>query len=153
MKCPRDGNTLETIKYEADIEVDRCPHCHGMWLDKGELEQIQETIEHDYSKELEDEPDHLRRAYAMSRPTHSGPIRCPKCQEEMVTKEYGYCSQVVVDICPEDHGIWLDAGEIEALEQFFERNKNEAREAEKRLEGELRRAQGLWATLLGVFKK
>ncbi|MFW5740832.1 MAG: zf-TFIIB domain-containing protein [Myxococcota bacterium] len=147
MKCPRDGSTLETIKYEADIEVDKCPSCHGMWLDKGELEQIQETIEHDYEKELALEPDHVRRAYALSRPTHTGQIDCLKCGAEMTAKEYAYCSQVVVDICPDDHGMWLDAGEIQALEKFFERTKSEAREAEKSM------SKPLWSSLLRVFKR
>ena len=147
MKCPRDGSELETVTYEADIEVDQCPTCRGMWLDKGVLEQIQETIENDYSKELAVEPDHVRRAYALSRPTHTGQIKCPKCAEDMTAKEYAYCSQVVVDICPEDHGMWLDAGEIQALEQFFERARKEVHEAEKHM------AKGLWTSLLHVFKK
>jgi hypothetical protein len=147
MKCPRDGSSLETIKYEADIEVDQCPTCHGMWLDKGELEQIQETIEHDYSKDLAVEPDHVRKAFALSRPTHTGQIHCPKCQEAMTAKEYAYCSQVVVDTCPEGHGIWLDAGEIQALEKFFERMRAEAKQAETTS------LKGLWATLLNTFRK
>jgi len=24
----------------ADITVDRCPNCHGIWLEKGELDKI-----------------------------------------------------------------------------------------------------------------
>ena len=43
MKCPRDSSALEPKIYEAKIEIDACAHCGGMWLDKGELEAIQET--------------------------------------------------------------------------------------------------------------
>jgi len=146
MKCPRDGSTLEPIHYEANIEVDQCPTCHGMWLDKGELEQIQQTIEHDYTKELEKEPDHVRRAYALARPTHLGEAPCPKCGEGMVVKEYAYTSQVLIDVCPEDHGIWLDAGEIQALEVFFERMRKDAKLAEDS-------RKGLWGTLRQALRR
>ena len=146
MKCPRDGSALQTIKYEADIEVDQCPSCHGMWLDEGELRQIQETVEHDYSQDLASEPDHVRQAYALGRPTHTGAIACPKCQSEMSAKEYAYCSQVIVDVCPEGHGMWLDAGEVQALEKFFERTRAEVRDAERHT------SKGLWATLLKTLR-
>ncbi|MDV6032967.1 MAG: zf-TFIIB domain-containing protein [Phycisphaera sp. RhM] len=53
MKCPRDGATLASETYEADVVVDRCPMCRGLWLDSGELKTIQETIEHDYSQQLQ----------------------------------------------------------------------------------------------------
>ena len=59
MDCPRDGATLEAKIYEANIEVDACPRCTGMFLDKGELEQIQATTEHDYKKALAEQPDSL----------------------------------------------------------------------------------------------
>ncbi|MBI4547754.1 MAG: zf-TFIIB domain-containing protein [Ignavibacteriae bacterium] len=39
MHCPKCGMELQTITYH-DIEVDRCFHCNGMWLDDGELEKL-----------------------------------------------------------------------------------------------------------------
>ena len=33
----------------------------------------------------------------------------------------------MIDVCPKCHGIWLDQGEIEELELFFERSRLEAR--------------------------
>jgi Zn-finger nucleic acid-binding protein len=40
MKCPRctDANLGEFSR--EGIRVDACPQCHGIWLDKGELEQL-----------------------------------------------------------------------------------------------------------------
>jgi Zn-finger nucleic acid-binding protein len=29
----------------ASLMVDRCPTCHGVWLDRGELELMKEMIE------------------------------------------------------------------------------------------------------------
>ena len=44
MKCPKDGYDLETTKNH-DVQVDVCPHCGGMWLDKGELGILLDRLE------------------------------------------------------------------------------------------------------------
>ena len=39
MKCPRDGTDLiSTIRN--GIEIDHCPACSGVWLDRGELDKL-----------------------------------------------------------------------------------------------------------------
>ncbi|HEX3234550.1 MAG TPA: zf-TFIIB domain-containing protein [Gemmatimonadales bacterium] len=39
MKCPKDGYDLVTSEYHG-VQIESCPHCGGMWLDAGEVEQI-----------------------------------------------------------------------------------------------------------------
>jgi predicted Zn-ribbon and HTH transcriptional regulator len=39
MRCPKCGATLRAEAWH-DIQVDRCPECHGVWLDHGELETL-----------------------------------------------------------------------------------------------------------------
>ncbi|CAN5259288.1 zf-TFIIB domain-containing protein [soil metagenome] len=39
MKCPHDGNTL-VMSERSGIEIDYCPECRGVWLDRGELDKI-----------------------------------------------------------------------------------------------------------------
>ena len=41
MHCPKCGHELITIGLHG-VEVDRCAHCNGLWLDAGELEQVME---------------------------------------------------------------------------------------------------------------
>lgn len=41
MKCPVDGETL-VITDRAGVEIDYCPQCRGVWLDRGELDKILE---------------------------------------------------------------------------------------------------------------
>ena len=41
MKCPIDGATL-TMSERSGIEIDYCPECRGVWLDRGELDKILE---------------------------------------------------------------------------------------------------------------
>lgn len=39
MACPVDGSTL-TMSERQGIEIDYCPQCRGVWLDRGELDKI-----------------------------------------------------------------------------------------------------------------
>jgi Zn-finger nucleic acid-binding protein len=39
MQCPTDGTTL-TMSERSGIEIDYCPTCRGVWLDRGELDKI-----------------------------------------------------------------------------------------------------------------
>ncbi len=39
MKCPIDQTTLEITERQG-IEIDWCPTCRGVWLDRGELDKI-----------------------------------------------------------------------------------------------------------------
>ena len=39
MLCPADGTTL-TMSERSGIEIDYCPKCRGVWLDRGELDKI-----------------------------------------------------------------------------------------------------------------
>jgi len=39
MKCPNDGATL-VMSERTGVEIDYCPECRGVWLDRGELDKI-----------------------------------------------------------------------------------------------------------------
>lgn len=39
MKCPVDGADL-AMSDRQGIEIDYCPQCRGVWLDRGELDKI-----------------------------------------------------------------------------------------------------------------
>ncbi len=39
MKCPADGSDL-VMSDRQGIEIDYCPKCRGVWLDRGELDKI-----------------------------------------------------------------------------------------------------------------
>jgi Zn-finger nucleic acid-binding protein len=41
MNCPTDGATL-VMSDRAGVEIDYCPQCRGVWLDRGELDKILE---------------------------------------------------------------------------------------------------------------
>lgn len=39
MKCPVDDETL-VMTERSGVEIDYCPQCRGVWLDRGELDKI-----------------------------------------------------------------------------------------------------------------
>ncbi len=39
MQCPVDGDTL-VMTERSGVEIDYCPKCRGVWLDRGELDKI-----------------------------------------------------------------------------------------------------------------
>ena len=40
MKCPSCENVTLTMSERQGIEIDYCPECRGVWLDRGELDKI-----------------------------------------------------------------------------------------------------------------
>lgn len=61
MKCPTDGTTL-VMTERTGIEIDYCPTCRGVWLDRGELDKIIEratsrNIRSPYLQEEDDRRD------------------------------------------------------------------------------------------------
>lgn len=42
MKCPNCPDATLTMAERAGVEIDYCPTCRGVWLDRGELDKILE---------------------------------------------------------------------------------------------------------------
>ena len=40
MKCPICPDTKLVLIDCQDVEIDHCPRCGGVWLDRGELDQM-----------------------------------------------------------------------------------------------------------------
>lgn len=132
MKCPNDTTPLVRETYENEVEIDKCPKCRGIWLDYGELKEIQKNLSKDYSDQLS-KISTVVQAYEFAKQKTRPARKCPVCSVEMFKEEYAYCSQILIERCPDCLGVWLDAGELEALEIFFEQ------QSEARL--------GFWASL------
>jgi Zn-finger nucleic acid-binding protein len=39
MQCPVDNSVLQMTERQG-VEIDYCPQCRGVWLDRGELDKI-----------------------------------------------------------------------------------------------------------------
>ena len=56
MNCPIDGTRLEMSERNG-IEIDYCPSCRGVWLDRGELDKIIERNERSLRRYDDDDDD------------------------------------------------------------------------------------------------
>ncbi len=64
--CPSDGTVLVPVERQG-IEIDHCPSCRGVWLDRGELDKIIER-----SAGPAPEPYRETRPAYDPRPQHHG---------------------------------------------------------------------------------
>jgi len=145
MDCPRCHSELRVENYQG-IEVDRCPNCEGMWLDYGELDQLEDTV---FDK------DELK-ASLMFR-SFEGELICPKCGGRMQRFNYRDYN-LELDFCEQGHGTWLDAGEEKrVLELMEQRIKDLDRKAKAEAEwGDFLRKLGspsFFDKVKGLFRK
>jgi Zn-finger nucleic acid-binding protein len=56
MKCPVCNDVDLTMSERQGVEIDYCPRCRGVWLDRGELDKIIER-----SDRNDDDDDNRRR--------------------------------------------------------------------------------------------
>lgn len=70
MKCPIDSNIDLVIADRQGIEIDYCPTCRGVWLDRGELDKIIErsAAAQPRRRDDDDDDDDDRRRYSQPQP-------------------------------------------------------------------------------------
>ena len=59
MQCPVDGATL-LLSERQGIEIDYCPQCRGVWLDRGELDKLIDRSDDDDDRERRRDTDYRR---------------------------------------------------------------------------------------------
>jgi Zn-finger nucleic acid-binding protein len=64
MNCPVDGSELR-ISDRQGVEIDYCPKCRGVWLDRGELDKVIERAAK--APSYSDEPRGGREEYYEDR--------------------------------------------------------------------------------------
>lgn len=105
-KCPVCNIELKVTSLHGE-EVDRCSQCNGIYFDKGELESVIHLVKLFKNIKLNEED-----IYTITEEEESRELKCPVDNKVMDKKDI---AGLIVDICPECEGIWLDNGEISAL--------------------------------------
>ena len=98
--CPRCWVRAER-KRRKGIDIDICPRCGGIWLDTREL------------KKLIANPGLHRYLTKYVGLESKSKLVCPRCGNLMSLER---ADEVEVDVCLSCKGIWLDRGELEALD-------------------------------------
>lgn len=103
MECPACKNAMITLDL-ADVEIDHCVHCGGIWLDAGELEFL-----------LEDpaQAGRLLKSFQEGPSATEQPRKCPICDRRMARIVVGRSEPpLVIDKCRRGDGLWFDRGEL-----------------------------------------
>lgn len=113
MDCPVCKNAVITLEL-ADVEIDHCVDCGGIWLDAGELElllgnsQLAENLLNSFQIE--------------SQPTEKL-LKCPICLKKMQKIIVGKSlPKLLIDKCT--HGLWFDKGELKDIFDQAELDEN-----------------------------
>ncbi len=106
MDCPECKRAMVTLEL-AEVEIDHCVACGGIWLDAGELELLME----DNRKAQE-----LLGSFREDPGAMEEPRKCPICSRRMAKVIVGPSEPVLrIDRCRRGHGLWFDRGELEAV--------------------------------------
>lgn len=119
--CPRCEQTALNRVSVRGIRLDACPHCRGIWFDSAEKE-LARVLELDVDSLPEPLDEGPVPDVDETAPWEGKPCACPHCGEEMARHWYAAePGTFLVDTCDE-HGVWLDIGElgkaIESLRSF-----------------------------------
>jgi len=112
MNCPRCEATLERQHLKEPkmtIEIDQCPKCKGIWFDRGELQAVEQTVE----------PVFLEIRKIPSEYDQLTPLFCSSCEDHPMMEKFDHPrdEKVILDVCRQCQGIWLDTGELEAIQK------------------------------------
>jgi Zn-finger nucleic acid-binding protein len=91
----------------AEVEIDYCPDCGGIWLDAGELEQL--LADADRSRAL-------LESFMIDPENPEKKRKCPICDKKMAKVVVGNDQPpLLIDKCVRGDGIWFDAGELDEI--------------------------------------
>ncbi len=87
----------------AEVEIDHCIDCGGIWLDAGELEML--LGEPEKSRQL-------LNLFKIDSNCAEKPRRCPICDKKMQKIIVGKAPALLIDKCIKGDGLWFDKGEL-----------------------------------------
>ena len=128
MKCPNCHlDLMSTIRHK--LTVNSCPSCKGMWLERQELNQLED--------EVFDFGDDAKGTLVFSATPTTG--KCPECNA--LLKRFRYrLYDLEMEFCENQHGYWLEDDEDTRVLELM---KKEETDFERKL-----LAEDQWATTL-----
>jgi len=109
MVCPVCKYDMIVVEYH-DIELDYCNSCKGVWFDSGELELLLKSQGLEEPKTFFDGIFNTQESASPEKKRN-----CPICDHKMKKTAIGKKPEILIDICPDKHGLWFDGGEVTQL--------------------------------------
>jgi len=98
-KCPECGRPFALVNIDG-MEIDCCRFCRSIWFDPGELQHFSKT-----DKEIPSDDKTNRRSK----------YDCPVCGTRMTEYVFFNPHNLLVDRCPNGHGVYLEDRELERV--------------------------------------
>lgn len=136
MDCPVCTAALRRISYEG-VHIHTCDGCGGEFVGPGQIAHIVSI------RETRFEPAGPVPKPQFGQPEHLGPrsLDCPQCAGNMVPVNYAADTGIMVDRCNTCAGMWLEASELERIQETLERWQDVAPARVRALARELAAAQ------------
>lgn len=110
--CPNCATAMKRLA-EPDMTYEECPKCGGMFLDRGELNQMATGL----SGNIELCSVDLNRSFTDNFP----PRNCPRCPGSIMKKEdLLIYSEILFDYCEKCGGWFLDRAELPKMNLFLD---------------------------------
>ena len=109
MICPVCKYDMIVVEYQ-NIELDYCNSCKGVWFDSGELELLLKSQGLEEPKAFFDGIFNSQEAASAEKKRN-----CPICGDKMKKATVGGQPEILIDACPDKHGLWFDGGEVTQL--------------------------------------
>ncbi|MEO8232460.1 MAG: zf-TFIIB domain-containing protein [Ignavibacteriota bacterium] len=124
MNCPACKNSMVILELNQ-VEIDYCSACKGIWFDNGELELIFSNSDNKT----------IAKSFSIKKDFDEAKRRCPICKKKMDKVEFEN-TNIILDRCSNNHGLWFDNGELQALLKSAEDNNNKMIDLLKDMFGE-----------------
>jgi Zn-finger nucleic acid-binding protein len=109
MICPVCKHHMLVVEYH-NVELDYCNNCRGVWFDSGELELLLRSYGLEEPKAFFDGLFNSPESSSREKKR-----KCPICGRKMKKTAVGGQPEILIDVCPQKHGLWFDGGEVARL--------------------------------------
>ena len=113
-RCPKCKIQAEPISYE-EVRIYNCGSCGGHWLAPTRLDLILERR----TMQMPEAVQQKMMDIADDSNTKE-PLFCFTCATEMTKRQFRWWDDITLDHCPKCEGIWLDQGELEKCQIYWE---------------------------------
>lgn len=134
LHCPDCRQSLQSVQYEG-VGVAHCAPCSGYFLGRDDLQRIAQTRATPIPRNSPPPP---------RRPSET-PRNCPRCSAPMRKGKVGKLRVTTFDLCEPCASLWLDRGELDAIQLDHEMVSDNLAKARRQATGAVT-APGVAAT-------